>query len=84
MGNISAKWKRNKEISFTKGSMFVSALAAMVCFIVYNVTGAKVMPDGTLVEPFALMPIGYMISLMFLISLICYLVFLKKYRNNTK
>ena len=56
----------------------------MVCFIVYIVTGAKVMPDGTLVEPFALMPIGYMISLMFLISLICYLVFLKKYRNNTK
>lgn len=84
MGNISEKWKRDKRVSFTKGSMLVSALAAMICFISYNVIGARVLPDGTLVEPFALIPIGYIFVLVFIISLICNFVFLKKYKINTK
>ncbi len=84
MENISAKWKRDKKVSFTKGSMLVSALAAIICFIAYNVIGAKVLPDGTLVEPFALIPIGYIFVLVFIISLICNLVFLKKYKITTK
>ncbi|MEA4902515.1 DUF3955 domain-containing protein [Desulfitobacterium sp.] len=46
--------------------------------------GAKVLPDGTLVEPFALIPIGYIFVLMFIISLICNFVFLKKYKISTK
>ena len=80
MKNISERWKRDKRVSFTKGSMLVSALAAAICFITYNVIGAKVLPDGTLVEPFALIPIGYIFVLVFIISLICNLVFLKKRR----
>lgn len=84
MENISAKWKRDKRVSFTKGSMLVSALAAMICFIAYNVKGAKVLPDGTLVEPFALIPIGYIFVLVFIISLILNFVFLKKYKTNIK
>lgn len=84
MKNISAKWKKDKRVSFTKGSMLVSALAAVICFIAYNVIGAKVLPDGTLVEPFALIPIGYLFVLVFIISLICNFVFLKKYKINTK
>jgi len=64
--------------------MLVSALAAMICFIAYNVIGAKVLPDGTLVEPFALIPIGYIFVLVFIISLICNFVFLKKYKTSTK
>ena len=82
--NISAKWKMDKRVSFTKGSMLVSALAAVICFIAYNVIGAKVLPDGRLVEPFALIPIGYLFVLVFIISLICNFVFLKKYKINTK
>jgi hypothetical protein len=84
MKNISAKWKKDKRVSFTKGSMLVSALAAVICFIAYNVIGAKVLPDGRLVEPFALIPIGYLFVLVFIISLICNFVFLKKYKINTK
>lgn len=84
MENISAKWKRDKRVSFTKGSMLVSAIAAMICFIAYNFIGAKVLSDGTLVEPFALIPIGYIFVLVFIISLICNFVFSKKYKINTK
>nr|WP_308743556.1 DUF3955 domain-containing protein [uncultured Anaerocolumna sp.] len=84
MENISEKWKRDRRVSFTKGSMLVSALAAIICFIAYNVIGSKVLPDGTLVEPFALIPIGYIFVLVFIISLICNFVFLKKYKINTK
>ncbi|MBU5312699.1 DUF3955 domain-containing protein [Tissierella carlieri] len=82
--NISAKWKRDKRASFLKGSMLVSALAAIICFITYNVIGAKILPDGTLVEPFALIPIGYLFVFVFIISLICNFVFLKKHKINTK
>lgn len=84
MENISEKWKRDKRVSFTKGFMLVSALGAIICFIAYNVIGAKVLPDGTLVEPFALIPIGYIFVLMFIISLICNFVFLKKYKIKIK
>lgn len=84
MKNISERWKKDKRISFAKGSMLVSALAAVICFIAYNVIGAKVLPDGTLVEPFALLPIGYIFVLVFIISLICNFVFLKKHKINTK
>ncbi|QAT39850.1 DUF3955 domain-containing protein [Clostridium sp. JN-9] len=84
MKNISSRWKRDKKVSFTKGSMLVSALAAVICFIAYNVIGAKVLPDGTLVEPFALIPMGYLFVLVFIISLICNLVFSRKYKIKTK
>lgn len=84
MKNISTKWKKDKMIAFSKGSMFVSALAAIICFIAYNVIGSEVLPDGTLVEPFALIPIGYIFILMFIISLICYFIFLKKHKINNK
>ena len=84
MRNISARWKKDKRVSFTKGSMLVSALATLICFIAYTVIGAKVLPDGTLVEPFALIPIGYIFVLVFIISLICNLTFSKKYKTNTK
>lgn len=84
MKSISATWKKDKRISFTKGIMLVSALAAMTCFIAFNVIGSKVLPDGTLVEPFGLIPIGYIFVLVFIISLICNFVFLKKRKINTK
>ena len=78
MKRISAAWKKDKRVSFTRGSMLVSALAAIICFIYYYIIGAKVLPDGTLVEPFALIPIGYLFVFVFIISLICSLIFSRK------
>ncbi len=78
MKRISAAWKKDKRVSFTRGSMLVSALAAIICFISYYIIGAKVLPDGTLVEPFALIPIGYLFVFVFIISLICSLIFSRK------
>ncbi|WP_312648542.1 DUF3955 domain-containing protein [Aminipila sp.] len=76
MENISAKWKKDKRVSFTRGAMLISALAAIICFVSYNIIGAKLLPDGTLVEPFALIPIGYLFILFFIISLVFNLIFL--------
>ena len=78
MKRISAAWKKDKRVSFARGSMLVSALAAIICFISYHIIGAKVLPDGTLVEPFALIPIGYLFVFVFIISLICSLIFSRK------
>ena len=78
MKRISAAWRKDKRVSFTRGSTLVSALAAVVCFIFYNIIGTKVLPDGRLVESFALIPIGYLFVLVFIISLICNFIFLRK------
>ena len=29
------------------------------CFVTYNAIGAEISPDGTLIEPFALLPLGW-------------------------
>ncbi len=81
---ISAAWKKDKRISFTRGSMLISALAAMICFISYHIIGAEVLPDGGLVEPFALIPIGYLFGLVFIISTIFNFILLRKHKINAK
>ena len=30
------------------------------CFVAFGIIGSEVAPDGTLVEPFALLPMGYL------------------------
>lgn len=84
MKNISTKWEKDKKSSFAKGSMLVSALAAIVCFVSFNIIGSEVLPDGTLVEPFALIPIGFIFLLMFIISSIWNFVISKKHKIHTK
>lgn len=84
MKRISAAWKKDKWVSFTRGSMLVSALAAVICFISYHIIGAEVLPDGTLVEPFALIPIGYLFVLMFVFFLVCDFVLLRKCKIGAK
>ena len=83
MKNISTKWKKDRKSSFAKGSMLISALATLICFISFNIIGSEVLPDGTLVEPFALIPIGYVFLLVFIISFICNLIISKKHKANT-
>lgn len=78
MKRISAAWKKDKRISFIRGSMLISALAAMICFISYHIIGSEVLPDGRLVEPFALLPIGYLFVLVLIISIVFNFIFLRK------
>ena len=35
------------------------AFLGIVCFVSYYIIGARVLEDGTLDEPFALLPIGF-------------------------
>ena len=32
-----------------------------ICFVSYSIIGSEVTPDGTLVEPFGLIPIGFLL-----------------------
>ncbi|EES48155.1 DUF3955 domain-containing protein [Clostridium botulinum] len=43
---------------------------AMGCVIAYNIIGSEVAADGTLIEPFFLIPIGYIFVLVSMVSLI--------------
>ena len=78
MKNISNKWKRDKRTSFAKGATLISAIGAISSFALFNIIGSEVLPDGTLVEPFALIPIGYMFILLFIVSLLLTFIFSKK------
>lgn len=33
------------------------------CFVFYNIIGSRVAPDGILIEPFGLIPMGYLFLL---------------------
>lgn len=40
------------------------------CFILFNIIGSEVAPDGTLQEPFFLIPIGYLFLFSGVVSLL--------------
>lgn len=51
-------------------------LLGVICFIVSTVIGSSLAEDGTLVEPaFFLIPIGYLMFFIGIISLICVALF---------
>lgn len=46
-------------------------ILGVVCFVYYNIIGSEIAPDGTLIEPFGLIPIGFLlISLSIIVSFI--------------
>ncbi|MGN9162367.1 DUF3955 domain-containing protein [Clostridium sulfidigenes] len=50
-------------------------VASIACFTIFNVVGSEVLPDGTLSEPFFLIPIGFLFAGIAIISaIIIYLV----------
>ena len=65
---IANKWKRDKKSAFFKGALLVSVLACVGCLIAYNAIGSYVAADGTLVEPFAFIPLAYLFGLIAIIS----------------
>ena len=48
----------------------IPLILAMGCVIAYNIIGSEVAADGTLIEPFFLIPIGYIFVLVSMVSLI--------------
>lgn len=40
------------------------------CFIAYKIIGSSVLPDGTLQEPFGLIPIGFLLFFIGIIGLV--------------
>lgn len=59
----------------------VSFIMALGCSLSYNVIGSEVLADGTLKEPFFLIPIGFVFLFIGIISLIINLVINKKISN---
>ncbi|WP_045520130.1 DUF3955 domain-containing protein [Neobacillus niacini] len=66
---IADKWENEKMKSYNKaltrilnifGSLFI--LAGIGCLVSFNIIGSKVLPDGTLSEPFFLIPMGFLIG----------------------
>ena len=74
METISKKWKKDKKISFIKGIFFTSLIATIICPIAFNIIGSEVLPDGTLVEPFYLIPLMYLFLIISIISGITLLI----------
>lgn len=38
----------------------LSFIIGLGCFIAYRIIGSEIAPDGTLIEPFFLIPMGYL------------------------
>jgi len=70
MTKIEQKWKKDKKITFLKGSTIISIIASMLCFIVYNLKGNYVDEQGYLVESFGFIPLAYLFALIAFISAI--------------
>jgi len=64
---IARSWKKSRMTAFLKGALLISALAAAGCAIAYEAIGSYVAPDGTLVEPFGLIPLFYLFVLLALL-----------------
>ena len=62
--SVAEEWKKSKVLSFLKGALIVALTACIGCFTAYQIVGAHVAPDGTLVEPFALIPLFYFFGLL--------------------
>lgn len=76
--HIAKAWKQDKAKAFAKGFSLASALLSIACIVAYNVIGAKVLEDGTLVEPFGLIPLAYLFALITLISTIILFIITKR------
>lgn len=69
--SVAQKWKKSKAEAFFKGALLVSALAAAACAAAYNAIGSHVEPDGTLAEPFGLIPLTWLFVFLALLFGVC-------------
>ncbi|NGP45691.1 DUF3955 domain-containing protein [Bacillaceae bacterium SIJ1] len=50
----------------------IPVIMGAICMVSYNIIGSRVEPDGTLVEPFFLIPLGYLFSFVGIATLIIF------------
>lgn len=62
--STAASWKKNKAAAFFRGALIVAALACLACIVAFNVIGSHIAADGTLVEPFGLIPLAWLFLLL--------------------
>jgi len=60
---------------------FILIILDVICVIAFNVIGSEVLGDGTLVEPFFLIPIAWLIALAAIITGVATFVISRK-RNS--
>lgn len=65
---------KSKAKSFLKGGLLLAMLACICCFVAYNVIGSYVAADGTLVEPFYLIPLAWLFFFFGLLNALALLV----------
>lgn len=66
--SIAKKWKKDRAFAFFLGSLLLSLLASIGCFASYNMIGSHLAADGTLIEPFALIPLFYIFGFIAILS----------------
>lgn len=59
---ISKKWKSDQLTSLLWGGFIVSILSSAASFMMFNLKGSYVAPDGRLVESFGFLPIGFLLA----------------------
>ncbi|MEJ8554742.1 DUF3955 domain-containing protein [Tepidibacter sp. Z1-5] len=64
--------------------ILIPFILGLGCFIIYNIIGYEVAPDGTLVESFFLIPIGHLFILIGIISSIVSFFHNSKKSNKSK
>jgi len=50
-------------------------ILGVLCIIMFNIIGSEVKPDGTLVEPFFLIPLAYLFVLIGIITILFVAIF---------
>lgn len=48
--------------------ILIPFILGLGCFICYNLIGSEIAPDGTLIEPFFLIPMSYLFMLIGIIA----------------
>lgn len=68
--NIAMKWKRDRKVAFLSGTAFISLLGMIISVVSYNAIGVHVAPDGTLVEAFGFIPLGFLFAFIAAVSIL--------------
>lgn len=59
-------------------------LIGVICLVIYSIIGSSVAPDGTLEEPFFLIPLSYLFVFIGIISIlfVAFISMFKKIKHN--
>ncbi|SCC54196.1 Uncharacterized protein BC0861_05732 [Bacillus mobilis] len=63
----------NKEKKYLLASSPI--FLGVLCIIMFNIIGSEVKPDGTLVEPFYLIPLAYLFTFTGIVAILCVALF---------